>query len=197
MLLAVAVPRRQRAVRHPRADRRRGGAALVVAGRPCPYGHPDAPVEVRVGPNGPTGIVRLPLPRTGRPGPRPPRVTDVHRRRSARGTTSRRVPDGADTTSWPTIPAEPDRPPLPDQSATAARRTRGSRSPATWRDALASGELADFEQRTGITVTYERLGADPAAEDVLASTGLPRATSRCSDRPARSARSRPPVGSST
>ena len=39
---------------------------------------------------------------------------------------------------------------------------------------MASGELADFEQRTGITVTYERFGGDPTAEDELASTGLPR-----------------------
>jgi serine/threonine protein kinase/ABC-type glycerol-3-phosphate transport system substrate-binding protein/DNA-binding SARP family transcriptional activator len=137
-----------------------------------PYGHSGAPVEVRTGPNGPTGILRLPL-------------TDLvalsHSHLGSRMFTASECarydiqpcPDGAEAASWPTIPREPVRPPLPDQNATPLAGTRISIS-GNLDDALTSGELADFEQRTGINVSYEQLGGDPTADDALASTGLPR-----------------------
>jgi DNA-binding SARP family transcriptional activator/ABC-type glycerol-3-phosphate transport system substrate-binding protein len=136
------------------------------------YGHADAPVEVRAGPNGPTGIIRLPLPDL---------VALARSHLGSRTLTASECtrydiepcPDGADAASWPTIPGEPSRPPLPDQSATPLAGTRISVA-GNLDDALASGELADFEQRTGIKVTYLRVGGDPTADDALASTGLPR-----------------------
>jgi tRNA A-37 threonylcarbamoyl transferase component Bud32 len=137
-----------------------------------PYGHADAPVEVRAGPNGPTGILRLPLTdlvalARSHLGPRTFTASECTR------FDIEPCPLGAGAASWPAIPGEPVRPPLPDQRATPLAGTRISVA-GNLDDALASGELADFEQRTGIKVTYERLIGDPTGDDELASTGLPR-----------------------
>ena len=134
-----------------------------------PYGHADAPVEVRVGPNGPTGIVRLPM-------------RDLVALASAH-LGSRRLtadecarfeitPCPSDAASaWPAIPAEPARPELPSQNEHPLAGTRititGAMDPAA-----VQADLAAFRDQTGIEVTYETPSLD-ADTEAMSARGVP------------------------
>jgi alpha-glucoside transport system substrate-binding protein len=133
------------------------------------YGHPDAPVEVRVGPNGPTGIVRLSTRdlvalASGHLGSRRLTADECARFEIA--------PCPTDAASaWPAIPAEPARPALPAQNEQPLAGTRitltGAMDPAA-----VQADLTAFRDRTGIEVTYETpsLNADATA---MSARGVP------------------------
>lgn len=108
-----------------------------------PYPDTDAPVEVRIGPDGPTGIYRLPL----------PQLVDVARshltRRFTPGECARYAIEpcvaGTAPADWPALPDEPVRPALPSQ---------GDRPLAGSTISLLGfgGDLRRFEEQTGIDV---------------------------------------------
>jgi serine/threonine protein kinase/ABC-type glycerol-3-phosphate transport system substrate-binding protein len=134
-----------------------------------PYGHADAPVEVRVGPNGPTGIVRLPMRDLVA-------LASAHLR--ARRLTADEcarfaiTPCPADEPSaWPMIPAEPVRPELPAQNERPLDGTRitltGAMDPAA-----VQADLAAFRDQTGIEVTYETPSLD-ADTEAMSARGVP------------------------
>ena len=145
--------------------------SLQAAG--VPYGHPDAPVEVRVGPNGPTGIVRLPLPDLVALA-----KSHLDSRRFTAEECARFVvepcPEGSEVTSWPAIPAAAATAALP-LSAQDAMPLAGTRITIT--GAMNPDELRRdfdaFQERTGIEVKYEQ--PDAHAFDTAASSarGVP------------------------
>ena len=134
-----------------------------------PYGHADAPVEVRVGPNGPTGIVRLPM-------------RDLVALASAHLGSRRLTADECarfeitpcpadEASAWPMIPAEPARPELPAQNEHPLDGTRitltGAMDPAA-----VQADLAAFRDQTGIEVTYETPSLD-ADTEAMSARGVP------------------------
>ena len=133
-----------------------------------PYGHADAPVEVRVGPNGPTGIIRLPMRDLVA-------LASAHlesRRFTAEECARFEItPCPADVAAWPAIPAEPARPALPAQNAQPLGGTRitltGAMDPAA-----VQADLAAFREQTGIEVTYETPSLD-ADTTAMSARGVP------------------------
>ena len=134
-----------------------------------PYGHADAPVEVRVGPNGPTGIVRLPMRDLVS-------LATEHlgsRRLTADDCTRFEITPcpSHDRSQWPMIPTEPVRPELPAQNDRPLGGTRitvtGALDPAA-----VEGDLAAFTERTGIEISYETPSLD-ANTDAMSARGVP------------------------
>jgi DNA-binding SARP family transcriptional activator/ABC-type glycerol-3-phosphate transport system substrate-binding protein len=127
--------------------------ALQAGGVPYPAG--DAPVEVRTGPRGPTGIYRLPIDEL---------VGMARQHLGDRALTTSECerfsiepcPSGRAQGSWPRLPAEPARPPLPQQDdrplagTTIRLLTNG--------DAGLQAALDRFEEQTGISVELVPFG---------------------------------------
>jgi serine/threonine protein kinase/ABC-type glycerol-3-phosphate transport system substrate-binding protein len=144
--------------------------ALQRARVPYPAADAGAPVEVRTGPDGPTGIFRLPL----------TQLVDLARdhladsfsaadwRSFATDQCARYYiqPCAARTggSGWPAIPEEPDRPALPAQDDRPLAGTRITLAGIEPPDEGLGDELARFEERTGIEVAFE---FNPVSEDQL------------------------------
>ncbi|HEY3486036.1 MAG TPA: extracellular solute-binding protein, partial [Ilumatobacteraceae bacterium] len=126
-----------------------------------PYPRDDYPVEVRSGPDGPTGIYRMPIEDLAAMA-----LARVSRRSLTPAECGRvnlsPCPTHA-SASWPAVPTEVDRPPLPDQ---ADRPLAGTtiRMVEISGDVGLQDELAAFEERTGIRVERE-LGWDESADE--------------------------------
>jgi len=122
------------------------------------YGHPDAPVEVRVGPNGPTGIPRLPIPdllglARGRLGGRALSSSECSRY----GIDP--CPSVITGSEWPRLPSEPIRPELKAQDDKPLTGTRITITGAMEPDAVRR-DLDVFQQLTGIEVEYRQPTSD-------------------------------------
>jgi serine/threonine protein kinase len=134
-----------------------------------PYGHTDAPVEVRGGPNGLTGIVRLPMRDL---------VALAAAHLGSRRLTAEEcgrfeiTPCPIEVASaWPMIPAEPALPALPAQDGRPLDGTRitltGAIDPAA-----VQADLAAFSERSGIEVRYETPSLD-ADTELMSARGVP------------------------
>ncbi|HYZ97914.1 MAG TPA: extracellular solute-binding protein [Acidimicrobiales bacterium] len=131
----------------------------AIQGAGIPYPATDAPVEVRTGPNGPTGIFRLPLAQLvdlGR--------SDLTRSFTADECTRYAIASCATGSGWPAVPAEPVRPPLPPQSDQPLAGTTITLIGSNSLEEGLGAEFARFEERTGIEVAYE---LNPVSEDQL------------------------------
>ena len=141
----------------------------AIQGAGIAYGHAEAPLEVRAGPYGPTGIPRLPL----------NQLVDIARSGLDSWTPSAAVcaelgidPCPRNYTTWPAIPAEPERPQLPDQDdkplAGARILLAGGGAPKEWRI-----ELEKFETATGITVEFDDVNSGFFSGRVTTTRGIP------------------------
>jgi DNA-binding SARP family transcriptional activator/ABC-type glycerol-3-phosphate transport system substrate-binding protein len=127
-----------------------------------PYPATDAPVEVRIGPDGPTGIFRLPM----------AQLVDAARDHLTRTFTTEECtqyaiepcPARTADSGWPAIPDEPARPPLPAQDGRPLAGTRITFFGCCDLNLGFGDELARFEERTGIDVVPAE-GVTTAASD--------------------------------
>jgi alpha-glucoside transport system substrate-binding protein len=134
----------------------------AIQGARLAYPVTDAPAEVRIGPDGPTGIYSLPL----------AQLVDLARDHLTRGFTAEECtrydiepcPDRTSESAWPAIPDDPVRPvpPSPGDPPLAGTTITlvGCCDPNTGFGA----ELARFEEQTGIEVAYTFNGSAAEAQ---------------------------------
>ncbi|HET6836099.1 MAG TPA: extracellular solute-binding protein [Acidimicrobiales bacterium] len=117
-----------------------------------PYPATDAPAEVRIGPDGPTGIFRLPL----------AQLVDLARGHLSRSFTAEECtryaiepcPVRTSDDGWPAVPQDPVRPELRSPADRPLAGTTISLVGIEPPDEGLGDELARFEERTGIEVAY-------------------------------------------
>jgi DNA-binding SARP family transcriptional activator/ABC-type glycerol-3-phosphate transport system substrate-binding protein len=142
----------------------------AIQARRLTYPTTDAPIETRIGPNGPTGIYRLPL----------TDLVDLARRDLTRTFTAQECstydiascpPEPGSLadpvhTRTPAVPDEPSTPPPQPAGATPLAGTSITLLGITYPDNGLSDEITRFEERTGIDVRFPAVSEDEVLEAI-------------------------------